>query len=211
MADPCKTLWRPNADQLSIMGAHLPIGGIFLAAHTTGTNLNRLILGLIEEFLRMEVFMQRVCMELDPNQTVDLIEEWERSVGIPNDCFKTDETLETRRAQVLLLLSGLVVQTEQDFIDLAIFFGVDVIIEQGSIRGAYPHCYPALYLGGAKAARNTIIVHFPDIPGRYYPHPYDGVDNLYGSNASIVECIFNKVKPATTRIIYSYGTTPPDC
>lgn len=197
----------PRENQADILADHLPIGGVFDAARKDDTNFKKLLIGLGIELYRLEVAIFLVCNELDPFTTAQLLPEWERSVGIPDLCLKTNKSLEERRQQVLLKLRGFRVQNVQDFVDLAAIFGERIIIEQGADRGVYPMCYPVVYYGNAKTARFTMIVHFPDIaPPRYplaYPFPY-----TFNRNG-VIECLIKKVRPANVQVIFSYGTIPP--
>ena len=205
MINQC-ALFSPDPDQAALLAAHMPIGGVFDSAREQGTTFNDLLKGLGAELFRVEQEIFNVCRELDPRLTIDLIEDWERSVGIPNGCFTTTGDLTTRRQQVLVLLEGFRVQTAQDFIDLAAVFNEVVEIEPGGLRGAYPMLYPALYLGSAKAARFTMIVHFPNSEDLSYPQDYPVP---YGIPTGIVECLINSAAPANVNVIFSYGTTAP--
>ena len=206
MSNACD-LFEPRLNQEDLLAAHLPEGGVFDAARKGDTNFRKLLIGLGVELYRLDVALYLVCNELDPFTTTDLLPEWERSVGIPDLCLKNTGSLEQRRQQVLLKLRGFRVQTAQDFIDLAAIFGETVQIEPGSVRGVYPMVYPVVYYPTGKAARFTMIVHFPLIvPDAYpfrYPFPY-----RFGRNG-VIECLFRKIRPANVDIKFSYGTTAP--
>lgn len=207
------SLFLPDPRQADKLAAHLPVGGVFDAARkenpdgTPGSNFRALIQGLGEELYRLEQILFQVYEEIDPRKTVLLIEEWERSVGIPGGCFTTTKSLEERRDQVLLLLRGLKLQTEQDYIDLAAIFGEVIEVEQGAIRGIYPMPYPTIYYADAKAARNTMIVHFPERGGTTYPLAYDFPYSV--GTTGIVECLITHNRPAEVDVKFSYGTTKP--
>ena len=205
MSNQC-AIFGPQPDQAALLAAHLPLGGVFDAAREEGTNFNDLLKGLGTELFRLESEIFDVCQEMDPRLTLDLLPEWERSVGIPDDCFSTVEDLQRRRDQVLLKLKGFKVQTEDDFIELAAILGQTIEIEPGAISGAYPMMYPARYLGGATAARFTMIVHFPNAQNTDYPQPYPVP---YGVATGVVECVIENTAPANVQVIFSYGTTAP--
>ncbi len=205
MTNQCE-LFEPDLNQADLFAAHLPIGGVFDAAREEGTNFRALIEGLGEEYFRTEEGVHTVCEEMDPRITADLLPEWERSVGIPDDCFSTAGDIERRREAVLLKLGGFRVQTAQDFIDLAARLGQTIEIEPGALSGIYPMAYSARYLGGPKIARFTMIVHFPDTTNTKYPQTYPGP---YGAATGIVECVITHAVPSTVTVIFSYGTTAP--
>ncbi len=205
MTNQCQLL-APTTNQADLFAAHLPIGGVFDAAREEGTTFRALIEGLGTEYLRTEENIFDVCEEMDPQITDDLLPEWERSVGIPDSCFSTAGDIERRRQAVLLKLGGFRVQTAQDFIDLAAVLGQVIEIEPGAIGGAYPMRYPGRYLGGAKGARFTMIVHFPNTTNTKYNQLYPGP---YGVATGIVECIIQRTAPSTVTVIFSYGTNAP--
>lgn len=205
MTDQCE-LFKPDEDQADLLAAHLPLGGVFDAAREDGTNFRALIEGLGDEYFRTEENTFDVCQEMDPRITDDLLPEWERSVGIPDDCFSTADDIDRRRQAVLLKVGGFRVQTEQDFIDLAALLGQTIEIEPGAVSGAYPMTYPGLYLGGAKGARFTMIVHFPNAQNTDYPQPYPVP---YGVATGIVECVIEHAAPANVNVVFSYGTHAP--
>lgn len=205
MTNQCE-LFEPSADQADLLAAHLPIGGVFDSAREGGTNFRALIEALGAEYFRTEGEAYNTCEEMDPRITIDLLPEWERSVGIPDTCFSTAGDVERRREAVLLKLGGFRVQTAQDFIDLAALLGQTIEIEPGATTGTYPMKYSARYLGGAKGARFTMIVHFPDTPNTSYPQPYPVP---YGVATGIVECVIAHAAPSNVNVIFSYGTTAP--
>lgn len=197
--DHCK-IFKPTKDLAESIIRYFPRGVVFNALRKNDTVFRNLIEALVVEFSRFEQSIFETCIELDPNRTEDLIRDWETSVGIPDECFSTDDDLESRRLAVLFKLRGLRIQTEQDFIDMAALFGEVIIIIQGGSVGVYPAKYPMPYLGGAKAARNTIIVFFPEKEKTQYPRPYPVPYFPYG----IVECLILRYVPATTRVIFKY-------
>lgn len=208
LADPCD-FFAPNASaQADRFAAHLPIGGVYEAAWRNDSNLRKLLRGLGEELFRVEAEIFRLCMEFDPSRTMDLISEWETSVGIPDSCFKTTASLQERRNQVLVKLRGFIVRSAADFIALAALFGEVIVIEPGKHRGVYPMCYPVIYYPTAEQARFTMIVHFPEVAAATYPlgpYPFPYVRQRLG----IVECLIRRVRPANVNVVFSYGTLPP--
>lgn len=205
MTDQCE-LFEPDPDQASLIAAHLPIGGVFEAAHEEDTTFRALLEGIGVEYFRTEENIFDVCQEMDPQVTDDLLPEWERSVGIPDDCFSTSGDVDRRIQAVLLKLGGFRVQTEQDFIDIAALLGQTIEIEPGAVSGAYPMSYPGIYLGGVKGARFTMIVHFPDAENTNYPQEYPVP---YGVATGIVECVITHAVSSTVNVIFSYGTNAP--
>ena len=138
--DDCKNLER-----------YLPSGGIWNAFHNSDTNASKL-LEPFEEYYKD--FLDLVCtlaIESDPKQTTLLISDWEKSVGLPDECSALAETIEERRADVLARLCGSFLVNEDDWINAAAAAGEDIEIEYSSCNN------------NSKEKTPYIIVHFPNV------------------------------------------------
>ena len=100
----------------------------------------------------------------------------------------------------MVKLASLGVQTAQDFIDLAALFGITVEIKNGTVNGTFPMTCPIIVFDSSKAARFTIIVTFTVAAAETFPYTFP----LPFGNAqiAILECLFNRLKPANTDIIF---------
>lgn len=119
---------RNLLSEANILAYFLPSGRTFANKFVEGSNVRRTLKGLAATALVVNEKLARVAIEYFPDTTTDLIGEWEQLVGIPNDCFKGDGDIETRRIHVLAMLRAWGVQTEQDFIDLAELLGYTISI-----------------------------------------------------------------------------------
>jgi uncharacterized protein YmfQ (DUF2313 family) len=63
--------------------------------------------GIAGEFARVEERVTDLSREMDPSQSTELLEDWERLVGLPDDTTPAGITLEERRASVVAKLSAL--------------------------------------------------------------------------------------------------------
>jgi len=169
-----------HADSIAL---YMPGGELFRAANVKDTNFRNLLIGLASTLFDAEGVIKSVADEYDIRTTTLLIEEWESSVGIPDLCFSGTGTIDERRRNVLVKLASLGVQTEQDFIDLAALFGVTVTI------------IPNINL------KFTINVNFSLNISQAFPLPFP--ISFVGNGAVILECLFNRVKPANCDIIFN--------
>jgi len=169
------------------LARYLPGGRLFEAAHIDGTNLRSLIEGFSMELFRVNGLIKEYCEEILPDETVKFISEWESAVGIPDDCFLGTGTIDERRTDVIVKLASAGIQTNQDFIDLAATFGVTVIVQNGTEHGVLPLTLPFILFSDRKEVRNTIFVTFTA-----------GTPE----QIAILECLFNKLKPATAIVIF---------
>jgi len=188
-----------NEHALSI-AAYFPGGRLFGAARTLGTKLFSFLRGLASEFQRVEQFLSDLPSELDPRTTVNLIEEWERNVGIPDSCIPIASTIEQRRANVVLKLTALGAQTEQDFVELATLLGFEITIVRPSEEFVPPYDVPFIPEDGT-AVRFTWIIRGANIVKDVPPYAVPFIPEE-GSAENILQCLFNKLKPANTLLLF---------
>jgi len=106
----------------------MPNGRTFAAKFIEGSNIRRLVTGLAKAFVNIDAMLNELKAQYFPDTTTDMLEEWERAVGIPNAYFKGTGDLAERRLHVTTMLNLANVSTEQDFIDLADSLGHTITI-----------------------------------------------------------------------------------
>lgn len=177
------------------------------AKNIKGSNFRKLIDSFSHEFTRVEQKLQELVDEYYPPDTFNLISEWERTLRIPDDCFKVEgKTIEFRRKQVIAKLALMNLTTANDFVALADFFGVRIEIVNGdTIENVFPLTFPSEFFLNEKGAKFTMIVKFLDItePINVFPAIFpitfeeDRLDDF-------ILCMFEKLKPAPVRIEAEY-------
>lgn len=191
-----------HEEQAFLLANFLPTGKAFSAKSVAGTNIYDLLLGLSKNDVRLEDLTNVVMNELFITTTESLISLFEEMVGIPDDCFNTNVSLEQRKKQVIFKLTCKA-DTAESFIAIANFFGYACEIGYPDIN-TYPLEYPWIYSSYAETA-NTIIIYLPESlnAGSTYPLEYPWIySSQAGSN--FLECIFERIKPATAQIIFRY-------
>lgn len=191
--------------QTETLASFLPGGKPFLAKRLPQTTLYKLLYGLAVETARAEGLLNDLTYEHEIGQTSLLISRWEAALGIPDDCFSIEGSLEQRRKNVLLKLGGLGLQTEADFIDLAAVFGMQITIEKGAAYSFFPFntLFPIEFVDCPATARFTWRIRLSSVtPACIFPF-----NNLFpvcfsDGFGTIVECFFNKLKPANTDLIF---------
>src|SRR5574343_440466 len=140
MANNCAKLFNTYSleDHTNSLVAYLPGGDLFSAKNEQSSVLRRLFAGLAVQIKLADDTMNEITYHHDINCTVDLINEWESALGIPDECFPGTGTIEERRQQVLIKLSSLGVSTAKGFIDLGALFGFQVMIPSGGTYGIFP-------------------------------------------------------------------------
>jgi len=86
--------------------------------------------GIAGEFCRVGDRTEDLLREIDPNQTVELIEEWETTFGIPDECTPdTILTIEERRAQVIQKMATIGSLSAEFYEGIGALYGFDITVE----------------------------------------------------------------------------------
>jgi len=183
----------------SSLAAFMPSGRLFQAARTSTTNFRKFLEGLAEELQNSEGLLKSYQDEYSVRTTTLLIEEWEKALGIPDQCFSGTGTIEERRRDALAKLASLGVQTAEDFQAVAAIFGVSVNVFSGTAVGGFPVTFPFPLLGDP-LSRFTIFIEYTIVSGDVFPMIFPFV--LGDEGAQIMECLFQRLKPANVLIIF---------
>lgn len=189
-------------DNQFLLAKHLPIGRAWERGFSVESNLGKYLLGLSIEFYRFQVLAKKIQIEMDIDQANDLLIEWEKSVGLPDSCFSTNVSIEDRRKQISAKFSKFGgVQTKDDFIRVAEFFGYNIDIYAGLSVGGFPLQFPIVFFGSTLEASHTIfIVILGGISGDvFFPLPFPIPFSSGGT--TFLECIFGKLAPANVNVI----------
>jgi len=179
---------------------YLPGGILFASKRISDSNFRKLLRGMAGELFRVNGLLKEYSEQIIPDQTVKFISEWEKTLGIPDDCFSGSGDLDDRRRDVLVKLSALGVQTQQDFIDLALLFGIEVQITSGTETAMFPITFPFLFFNSLKEARFTIVITFTVAASERFEYTFPIL--FGGEEIGILECLFGKLKPANCKIIF---------
>lgn len=197
--------FRDDEDKsISRLAQHLPSGPAWEAKIRPESNFYKILRGLVKELSRVEAQIQDVADEHDIDQTLNLLPEWEESVGIPDSCFTTEVSLEQRRTNVKLKLGRLNgTVTNQDFVDIAEILGFEVEIIPGSTFALFPLSFPLPFVASPTVARFTMRVQVNNTPPPgVFPIAFPLI--FTGASSNILECVFNILKPAVTVIDFVY-------
>ena len=193
---------RTQTQQTDVLAQYLRDDVLHCEKNVEGSNLRKVLVGLANEFLRFRAKVDEVYDEYNINQTTNLIEEWEQVVGIPDECFGNTGTIEQRRMNVLLKLAGINATTAKQFEDIAAILGFTVIVKSGVDESFLAQTLPFILLNGDEAAF-TIVVDTINLP---FPSvlPQTLAFTLGASETDILKCLFDKLKPANTQVIFKY-------
>lgn len=191
---PCS---RSVEQHTNALADYLPGGRTFEAKRIAGSNLRQLLAGLAGELLRAQGYICTLEDEYLPDQTVLFLDEWESALGIPDDCFTGEGTQAERLRDIVLKLTAYAgIQTKSDFEALGVVFGIPVTVHSGTD-------VPELGLG-PQDAKFTIVVDFVVTEEFTFPFTFP---ILFGDESiAILECLFNKLKPANVQVIFRQTT-----
>jgi len=157
------------------------------------------------ELARLDVRIWALLDEADPRTTTDLLTDWERVLGLPDDCMaQLPLSMNERRLIAWQRLTELGGQSRQYFIELAARFGEPgVTITEFRQMTCNDHCNDALY---SQADEFVWRVNFPRPADTVRPMNCsdDCNDALQMHSLSLAECPITERKPAHTTVLFAY-------
>lgn len=143
--------------------------------------------------------------EADPRSTYELLADWERVCGLPDECSVVSGlTLADRRAAVLAKLTATGGQSRAYFIGIAKSMGyANATITEYSARR-----YGRARMGGRYGGNAWNYVWQLNLPAQLFRRRTSGAPfgerYRVGGDAQL-ECVINKLKPAHTLVQFKYG------
>jgi uncharacterized protein YmfQ (DUF2313 family) len=166
--------------------------------------LTRLLSGLSPEFARIHGRVLDLIRESDPRTTIEMLGDWERALGLPDNCSSTlAPTLQGRRDDVLNKLVSLGGQSRAYYIAVAARLGYTITIEE----------FRPFRVGRSRVGERIYDldwtwvwrVNGPPVAIRHFRVGQSRMgERLRSWGNSALECRLNQIKPAHTRIIFSY-------
>lgn len=177
-----------------------PDGEFWRTKNIDESNFRKLLLGCATEIGRGQSYIQSLADHYIPNLNDSFINDWENILGIPDSCFTKDgiengntTSDSARRRDIIVKLSKMNLQTAQDYIDLAAEFGLQIqIVNSGTIG---PTTYNQFHW----------LIIFTGIAIEGWTYDWD----IEWGNpfVSLIECIFNKQRPAHTLLDFAFSGT----
>lgn len=194
---------RTQTQQADILAQYLRDDSLHEAKNRDGSTLRKILIGLASEWLNFRSKINEVSNEYNPKTTTKLIEEWEQFVGIPDDCIPVASTIEQRRLNVLLKLAGINATTEKQFKNIASILGYNIEVSNGVSTSTFPLTLPFLLISEASAPFTIVIT----LPSSIQPNGFTLTFpfTLTSQQPAILDCLFNKLKPANTQLFFRYS------
>jgi len=197
--------FKPNTilENTDCLVSYLPNGRLFAAKNIDGSNLRTLFSALAPEYTRLQNKIYELSVEDDLANTTNLIDEWERALLIPDECFTNTVPIEQRRKQIVAKFALMNITTEEDWKNLAFFFGYNIEIGYGTQFSEFPMEFPLYFSGSVKESKFTMIITFMGLsaPANVFTMTFP---ITFEENTNFMICLFNKLKPANVNIHYRW-------
>lgn len=182
-------------DYSEVLHALRPVGPAMLAA-------DPVLQGLAVEFSRVHNRLTDLVRESDPRETDELLLDWERAFGLPDECCGAAPEEGTRIALLVARVLGAGPPTPDSFVELAALFGyVITVTELQPYTVRSPVSFP-LYPGAIRfvwrvTSPNTFtqrstVRSAVNAPLARWGNP-------------ILECLIKRAKPAHTHVQFIYS------
>jgi uncharacterized protein YmfQ (DUF2313 family) len=165
------------------------------------------LLTLMPTPARLDQRAGALLVDAFPCSTVELLPEWEASLGLPNPCTGPIETTEARQAAVCAKFSARGGASIDYFVGLAAAMGIAITITQFS-----PFYASRNRVGARLFGQNWAYVWEVTIPPAGHLTYFRASQSRVGDRLvqqdevmTILACVFAQYKPAHTHVIFSYS------
>ncbi len=190
-----------SADQYTrMLQGLLPRGAAW--TRDSAAKLTQLLAGMAVELSRLDARGDDLINEALPDTTLELLDRWEAVAGLPGECTGPLETIEQRRAALVMRLATVGAQSRQYFIDLAASLGYSVTITEFSPFQVGSSAGDELTGGDWLHAWR---VNAPETTVRAFIAGASAGEALQTWGNALLECAISRVKPAHTVLIFGYG------
>lgn len=184
---------------------HMPEGKAWTAKSVEDSNLHAQMHGTAKPFNIAQGRIEDLSREFHINQTVELIGDWETSVGLPDKCFGPLADLQERRDLVIERLSKTPIVTlaeQQAFID-RLFSNLGVTLVPGVEFFSFEYSLEMYFLGNVDARFIIVAVIPPQEPFFEFDFEFSFTG---GVNQEKLLCVLERITPANVLPLILEGT-----
>lgn len=191
-----------------LMRKLLPSGWAWVRKNDPDSFLYKLFDSASIEYCRVDERARELIKEVDPRSSLELLPDWERLLGLPDECDPAEEqSVQERRTRVIQLLTTRGGQNEQFYKELAANFGFDVDVISAEDQ-------PPFLAGQGKAGyrltngtwRYAFVIKAPAEFLTYFRAGQSTAgDRLVTIGNDTLQCLMEKYKPAHTVVLFSFG------
>lgn len=168
-------------------------------------NLTKVLSVIASQMAEIDESAMQLLIESDPRRALDLLADWETEFGLPDDCTLTGTTLQERRFALLQKIITLGSQSKPYFIAVAQGLGYQIqITEYRPFIAGLSRCGDPL--NGAPSVRHNWRVKVLQPRVTYFRTGESEAGDLLVkiTRAEDLECLFTRLKPAHTHLIFAY-------
>lgn len=188
----------------SQLASNLPDGRAWQAKNLPGTNMYAAISACGAEFREIQLMIETLAREFDVRMTDQLLPDWEKSCGLPEECIGQLASLEDRRKAVIIRLRKIPFVTKEEFELLAFeLTGLNVTVTPGAELELFPLDFPCRFAVGNSYFKLHVI--FNDTIGGF---PYSFALPFLRGPDQIVRCVFEQIVSATVLLIFESARPP---
>lgn len=194
------------ADYVAALLALLPRGRVW--PKDPAATQNGVLQGLAPTYVRLDARAMTLLVDAFPATTVELLPEWEQSLGLPDPCEGADQGLEQRRAQVVTRLASAGGQSVAYFLEVLARLGYP----DGSIEQYAP------FRADRSVAETPLFgpewafawrVNLPELRVFYFQADISAADEpLLVISNDVAVCVIDALKPAHTTVFYTTDPGP---
>lgn len=184
-----------TADQLAVS---LPEGRAWNAKTIPGTTIRSLIVGCASEFNIVQQQIEHMAREFNISLAVDLLPDWEASVGLPDACQIELTELAERRQAVIDRIKKVPVVTTADFEALILSLtGQVATVTPGAVFESFPLAFPLTFADSSPLFKLYIDIEDNIEAGFPYAFPFP-----FGTTTSgLIRCVLEQIIPANVILI----------
>jgi uncharacterized protein YmfQ (DUF2313 family) len=190
------------ADYLAALQALLPRGRAW--PRDGDANLTKVVTGLVQVFARNNVAAADLIVDAFPLTTLQLLPQWEATLGLPDPCAGVSPTIQARRAQVVAKFTGIGGQSAPYMIAYAKSLGYVITITQyvpariGQSAAGQP-LYGVAWAHAWRVNSALSTVNKARIGVATAGEPLASWSN------TVLQCELQEIAPAHTVLIFSYS------
>lgn len=186
-----------------ILADHMPQGRAFGKKCEDGSVMSGLIKGLASDFMIVQEQIFELASQFDIKFSIDLLPDWEESVGIPDDCIFQFTTLEQRRDRVIQRLRKVPIVTLdelQNFVN-SFFPDDNIILKTGTEIFTFEYQFEFQFLGDVN--EKFIIVAEIPVSGSGFEYTFE-YQFGGGPNTNLLRCLLRNVLPANVILLIQF-------
>lgn len=180
-----------KSEMTKILSDFLPSGRVWDKKNNPESNIYKLLASLAFVYQAVQESIQWLINETNVKTTTDLLSNWERSVGLPDDCVSTDRTLDQRREAVVSRLRKVPFVDKGQILTLlqALFTEFGINIYAGADVVPTP----------TKEDRFTLVLGLQVVEGEEFEYDLE-LDLVPGFQVNRLICILRDLVPANVYI-----------